>query len=66
MIQEVQEFVANFRMASDKNVTDVNKVVEGFQNSLQAEKEVLSSLRFGIQRDNADLHTSFPERILRL
>ena len=58
--------MTDFRTSSDKNVVDVNKVIEGFQISLQAEKEALYNLRFGIQRDNVDLHTSFSEGILQL
>ncbi|CAI9302999.1 unnamed protein product [Lactuca saligna] len=56
----------DFRTSSDKNVADANKVIEGLQISLQAEKEALSSLRFRIQCDNVDLHTSFSKRIFRL
>ncbi|CAI9286151.1 unnamed protein product [Lactuca saligna] len=66
LIHEVQEFMTDFRTSSDKSVADVNKVIEGFQTSLQSKKEALSSLRFRIQRDNDCLCTSFSERILRL
>lgn len=44
----------------------MNKVIEGFQTSLQVKKEALSVLRFGIQKGNVDPHTSFSEQILRL
>lgn len=54
----MQKFMIDFQNSFDKNVSEVNKVIGGFCLSLQTEKEALSSLCFGLQRDNTDHHTS--------
>ncbi|CAI9288153.1 unnamed protein product [Lactuca saligna] len=59
MTSNMKNFMADFQTSS-------NKVIEGFRSSLQYEKEALSSIYYGLQRDNADHHTSIANSILRL
>lgn len=42
------KFMFEFQTSYDKNVSKVNKMIEGFCLSLQTEKEALSSLHFGL------------------
>lgn len=39
--QEVKEFMNDFRISSEKNTSNMNKVIKGFLSSLKAEKEAL-------------------------
>lgn len=66
MSSNMTKFMIEFQTSSDKNVTKVNKVIEGFCESLQKENEAFSILHFGLQRDNADHHTAIANTILRM
>lgn len=56
----------DFHTSSDKNVADMNKVIEGFRISLQTEKETFSSLGSDIQNANVELNSSIFEKITKL
>ena len=58
--------MTDFRTSSDKNVVDVNKVIEGFQISLQAEKEALSTLCVNIKVGNVELNSTITTKIEKL
>lgn len=50
MTFDMKMFMVDFQTSSDKNVVEVNMVIEGFLLSLPSEKEALSSLHYGLQR----------------
>lgn len=66
MYLNMKKFTKSFQSSSNNNVSEVNKVIEGFCLSLQTEKESLSSLCFGLQKDNTNHHTSIANSILRM
>ncbi|CAI9290396.1 unnamed protein product [Lactuca saligna] len=63
---EVKEFKVDFRTSSDKTITDMNKVIEGFRSYLKAEKEDLKTLHADIKRDNVDLNTAITHQLTKL
>ena len=64
--QEVKEFIYDFRTSSDKNTTNMNKVIEGFRSALKAEKEALSTLCVNIKVGNVELNSTITTKIEKL
>lgn len=58
--------MVNFRTSSGSNTEAVNKVVAGFHNSMQAEKEALFIIHSEIKVDNVELKTSVLTKIKKL
>lgn len=64
--QEVNEFMADFRNSSEKNIADMNKFIEGFLSSLKSEKQALLVHRADIKLDNIDLNVSITQQVTKL
>ncbi|CAI9275375.1 unnamed protein product [Lactuca saligna] len=63
---KVDGFLKNFQEKYDNQAITVTKMIEWFCDSLCKENESLYSLHFGIQKDNADLHTDVSSSIISL
>lgn len=60
---EVKEFMADFRVSSDKSTTDMNKVIEAFGSYLKYEREALSMIYANIKLDNVDLNSTITTQL---
>lgn len=64
--QEVKDLMTDFQISSNNNTNSMNKVIEGFGSSLQAEKEALSLISSHIKVENVDLNSSIVSNIEKL
>lgn len=64
--QEVTTFMVEFRTTSESNNEAINKVIEGFHNSLKAERMALSVIRSNIKVKNDELTSSVVSKIEKL
>ncbi|KAI3700354.1 hypothetical protein L2E82_44980 [Cichorium intybus] len=63
---KVLTFVKDFRETHDTNNAKMNKVISGFGESLKAEKEALSVLRFDLKKENSELASSLDLKVEQL